>query len=120
VVELCSKRIAFGAEITCIAWDRANEATFRLATGTRDRCVQLWSFNGKEVHEVFSRQLASTILRNIDFMENHAADLYVFGIYDGRWYVHYTPHWYIFLQVTAVILGMYFQAMMAPSSHLKN
>jgi WD40 repeat protein len=90
VVELCSKRLAFGAEITSIAWDRANEATFRLATGTRDQCVQLWSFNGKEVHEIFSRQLASTIPKNIDFMENHAVDLYVFGIYDGHWYAHHT------------------------------
>jgi WD40 repeat protein len=84
-VELCSQRLATGTEVTCIAWDRANEATFRLATATRDRIVQLWSFNGKDVHEIFSRQLTTTIPKNIEFMENQAADIYVFGIYGGRW-----------------------------------
>jgi hypothetical protein len=72
--------------VTCLAWDVANEATVRLATGTQDRFIQLWSFNGRELHSYFSVQLAATVPKAIGFAENAGTDILVFGIYNGNWY----------------------------------
>jgi hypothetical protein len=71
--------------VTCLTWDATNEATLRIASGTRDRFVQLWSFNGRDLHSNFSIQLAVTIPKNIGFANNPGADLYVFGTYGGAW-----------------------------------
>ncbi len=83
--ELCSYQVANGKEVTCVAWDSTNEATLRLANGTRDRVVQLWSFNGLELHSSFSIKLLTTIPRAIAFSEGPGSDLYVFGVYNGNW-----------------------------------
>jgi hypothetical protein len=86
VEELYSRRVATGKEITCLAWDASNEATLQLVNGTRDRHVQMWSFNGRDLHPVFAIQLATTIPKSIHFAGQKGADLYVFGIYSGTWY----------------------------------
>jgi WD domain, G-beta repeat. len=85
--ECYSRRVAHGQELTCLSWDSSNEVTLRLASGTRDQCIQLWSFNGKELHSIWSIQLTSTVPKTIGFSENPGADLYVFGIYNGQWHI---------------------------------
>jgi hypothetical protein len=69
----------------CIAWDMHNEATLQLVSGTRDCHVQLWSFNGRDLHCNFSVRLAFTILATVAFANNTEGDIYVFGIYSGNW-----------------------------------
>jgi hypothetical protein len=70
-----------------VSWDITNEATVRLASGTRDRLVQLWTFNGKDLQSIFSIKLTETVPRAIGFADNASADLYVIGMYAGSWYV---------------------------------
>ncbi len=48
--------------------------------------VQLWSFNGVELHSSFSIKLAVTVPRGIAFAEGPGSNLYVFGVYNGYWY----------------------------------
>jgi hypothetical protein len=70
-----------------IAWDRHNEATVKLATCTRGRCLQVWSYNNKDLQATFSVQLQTTVPSAIAFTENQGGDLYVAGIYAGTWFV---------------------------------
>ena len=49
--------------------------------------MQMWSFNGKELHSIWSIQLEVTIPKTLGFADNPGADVYVFGIYTGLWYV---------------------------------
>jgi hypothetical protein len=83
--EIFLRRIGDGGEIVCIAWDIHNEATLRLVTGTRDRYVHLWSFNGKELHSNFSVRLPFTVPATVAFADNNEGDIFVFGIYSGNW-----------------------------------
>ncbi|KAG2126104.1 WD40-repeat-containing domain protein [Suillus cothurnatus] len=79
-----SRRIGTGKEIMCITYDHAGDDT-RIATGTRDRRVQVWSFDFKgPLIPVFSIELNSTILRTINFNRTASRNLLVFGMYDGE------------------------------------
>ena len=60
----------------------------RIATGTRDKCVQVWSFDSS------SRKLVSIhsnafgcdkdiMPKGLAFETNERQDLHVFGLYDG-------------------------------------
>jgi hypothetical protein len=83
------KRIGAGGEIICIA---PEEATARIAIGTRDRIVQVWNYNLKSgLQSVFSVQLDASIPKAVEFVDNTARDVYVFGLYDGLWYAHPLP-----------------------------
>jgi hypothetical protein len=84
--EVISRRVGNGDEITALSWDGATEGNLRLANGTRDGCVQLWTFNGKKLDSMFSVKVPGTVPKNIDFVDNARSDLYVFGAYNGRWY----------------------------------
>jgi len=50
-------------------------------------CIQLWSFNGKELHSNFSVQLDFTVPKTVAFADNAEGDIHVFGIYSGYWHV---------------------------------
>jgi hypothetical protein len=64
-----------------------NDASGRVATGTRDSVVQVWSFDSNEgLRPLFSVQLSTTVPRTLGFVDNTAQDLYVFGLYNGNWY----------------------------------
>jgi WD40 repeat protein len=82
--ECYSRQVGRAREITCLAWDSSNEATLRLASGTQDGIVQLWSFNGKELHPVWSIELDGTCPRTLGFVDNKP-DIYVFGMFNGLW-----------------------------------
>jgi hypothetical protein len=62
-----------------------NKATLRLVSGTWDRLVLLWSFNGKDLHCNFSVRLGVTVPAAVAFADNTEGDIYVFGIYSGNW-----------------------------------
>jgi hypothetical protein len=82
--ELFCRRIGTGCEIICIT---PEQTTDRIAIGTRDRVVQVWVYNIKDgLQSVFSIQLDTTIPRAVDFVDNTAKDVYVFGLYNGLWY----------------------------------
>ncbi|KAJ3504450.1 hypothetical protein NLJ89_g7925 [Agrocybe chaxingu] len=87
-----SCRIGGGREISTITADRdSHDASTRIAMGTRDKYVQVWTFDANtrtlllcnskvygESHEVIPKALA--------FDNNSERDLYVFGIFDGGLY----------------------------------
>jgi hypothetical protein len=79
-----SRRIGTGKEIMCLTCDHTGNDT-RIASGTRDRRIQVWAFDFKgPLIPIFSVELATTIPRTINF--NHAAsrNILVFGMYDGE------------------------------------
>jgi WD40 repeat protein len=77
-----------GHEITCIACDDSGDDSTRLATGTRDRLVQVWKLDSKaQLHPVFSVQLDMTVPKAVVFGANGNKDIYVLGVFDGNLYV---------------------------------
>lgn len=85
-----SRRIGTGKEIMCLTYDHAGNDT-RIATGTRDKRVQVWSFDFRgPLIPIFSIELSTTIPRTINFNRTASRDLLVFGMYDGEVYVNVT------------------------------
>ncbi|KAG1720367.1 WD40-repeat-containing domain protein [Suillus occidentalis] len=79
-----SKRIGTGKEIMCLTFDHSGNDT-RIATGTRDKRVQVWSFDFKgPLIPVFSIELSTTIPRMINFNRTASRHILVFGMYDGE------------------------------------
>ncbi|KAG1764295.1 WD40-repeat-containing domain protein [Suillus occidentalis] len=79
-----SRRIGNGKEIMCLTYDHAGDDT-RIASGTRDRRVQVWSFNFKGLLiPIFSVELSTTIPRTVNFKHSASRNLLVFGMYDGE------------------------------------
>ncbi|KAG2029837.1 WD40-repeat-containing domain protein [Suillus americanus] len=79
-----SKRIGTGKEIMCLTYDHSGNDT-RIATGTRDKRVQVWSFDFKgPLIPVFSIELSTTIPRMINFNRTASRHILVFGMYDGE------------------------------------
>lgn len=82
-----SARLARGAEITSIAVDTSRGST-RIATGTRDRCVQAWTFDfgSRKLVSIFSKENKGEIEmvpKALAFDINEERDLFIFGLYDG-------------------------------------
>ncbi|KAG1728745.1 WD40-repeat-containing domain protein [Suillus paluster] len=79
-----SRRISTGKEIMCLTYDHAEDDTC-IATGTQDKCVQVWSFDFKgPLIPIFSIELSTTIPRTIHFNCTASQNLLVFGMYDGE------------------------------------
>jgi hypothetical protein len=83
-----SIRIARGGEILSIAADTSGGRATRIATGTRDKCVQVWSFDSSSrkldsVHSNAFSQDKDIIPKSLAFENNEKRDLCVFGLYDG-------------------------------------
>ncbi|KIK35766.1 hypothetical protein CY34DRAFT_26540 [Suillus luteus UH-Slu-Lm8-n1] len=79
-----SRRIGNGKEIMCLTYDHAGDDT-RIASGTRDRCVQVWSFNFKGLLiPIFSVELSTTIPCTVNFKHSASRNLLVFRMYDGE------------------------------------
>ncbi|KAF8573818.1 hypothetical protein K439DRAFT_1374237, partial [Ramaria rubella] len=83
--ECWARRLGQGFEITCICW---NETSGRVATGTRDGIVQVWTFESNEgLCPLFSVKMETTVPRTLGFVNNTAQDLYLFGLYNGQWHI---------------------------------
>ena len=85
---LYSARLARGGEIICITADISGGNTVRIATGTRDKCVQVWLFDSsahelKAVHSKAYGDNKGIVPKALAFDANEDRDLYVFGLYDG-------------------------------------
>jgi hypothetical protein len=84
---LYSARLARGEEIIFITADISGEKT-RIATGTRDKCVQVWLFDStiRELEKVYSMTYGDSkgiVPKVLAFDINDERDFYVFGLYDG-------------------------------------
>ena len=86
VHESCSKRIATGQEIICMAIEDTIRGNFaRLVVGTRDRAIGVFQIDLKgELIVVFCVQMEATVPIGLAFVDNTARDILVFGLYDGR------------------------------------
>ncbi|KAF8579853.1 WD40 repeat-like protein, partial [Ramaria rubella] len=79
--ELWCKCVGTGFEVTCVTSD----ASGRIAIGTCDRIVQVWSIDATEVLcPVFSVQLDTTVPKTLGFVHNTAKDPYIFGLYNRQ------------------------------------
>jgi hypothetical protein len=61
-------------------------STLQFVNGTRDRGIFLWKLEGKELQPLGSFQLATSVPRNIGFLDVLGDECYVFGAYNGQWY----------------------------------
>ncbi|KAG1796580.1 WD40-repeat-containing domain protein [Suillus variegatus] len=79
-----SRRIGTGKEIMCLTYDHIGDDT-RIASGTRDRRVQVWAFDFKgPLIPIFAVELSTTIPRTVNFNRTASRNLLVFGMYDGK------------------------------------
>lgn len=82
--EVVVKRVGTGSEITCMTSGPTDSGTgVRLATGTRERQVMVWTFDNDVLVPSMSIQLATTVPKGIAFVDGQK-DLYVWGLYDGQ------------------------------------
>lgn len=82
--EKSSMRIGSGAEITCMMASQ-QDGTIRLAVGTRDRLVQVWTVDSSyQMNSVFCVELKTTVPKSVFLIDNSARDVRVFGLYDGK------------------------------------
>lgn len=82
-----SARLALGGEVLSMTADISSSFT-RVATGTRDKCFQVWDYNSStcEIKAVYSRRHGperDIVPKALVFDKNPAKDVYVFGLYDG-------------------------------------
>lgn len=83
-----SSRIARGGEIIYVATDVSTSETARIATCTRDKCVQVWTFNAgnRTLHPVYSKAYSEErdiVPKALAFDNNADHDIFIFGLYDG-------------------------------------
>lgn len=86
VIHSC--RIARGGEIVSIAADMSVNGPSRIATGTRDKCVQVWTFDSssRKLVPMYSKAYGADkeiLPKSLAFDNNIDRDLYIFGLYDG-------------------------------------
>lgn len=68
--------------------DTSGGTATRIATGTRDKCVQVWLFDSSSrslvsVHSSAFSQDKDIVPKSLAFENNEKKDLCVFGLYDG-------------------------------------
>ena len=61
------------------------ETAVRLAVGTQDRLVQVWTVDSSfGMTIVFNTELKTTVPKSITLVDNTARDVLVYGIFDGK------------------------------------
>ena len=83
-----SVRIGRGGEILSLAADTTIGNTTRIATGTRDKCVQVWKFESitpklVSIHSSAFSENKDIVPKTLAFNDDPNHDLYIFGIFDG-------------------------------------
>ena len=67
--------------------DTSRGSATHIAMGTRNKCVQVWSFDSssRKLTSVYSNAFGDKdiIPKGLAFDNNETQDLYVFGLYDG-------------------------------------
>ncbi|KAF9523948.1 WD40-repeat-containing domain protein [Crepidotus variabilis] len=85
---VCSACIAQGGEILSMTAEDLGGGSTRIATGTRDKCVQVWTLDSSarkllSVHSSAFSQEKDIIPKSLAFDGNESKDLCVFGLYNG-------------------------------------
>ena len=80
--------LARGGEIICITADISGGDKVQIATGTCDKCIQVWLFDSstrelKAVHLKAYGDGKGIVPKGLAFNVNEEWDLYIFGLYDG-------------------------------------
>lgn len=88
---LSSSRVANGREIVCIAATPCGTGMTRIALGTQDQCIQIWSFKSGShtltpLQSKMYEQGKNILPKALMFDNNSERDLYVFGLFDGGLY----------------------------------
>ena len=83
-----SVRIGRGGEILSLAAETTTGSTTRIATSTRDKCVQVWTFDSNSqklvsVHLSALSERKDIVPKALAFNDDPSHDLYIFGIFDG-------------------------------------
>ena len=83
-----SMRIGQGGEILSLAADTTTGSMTRITTGTRDKCVQVWTFDSNtqklvSVHSSAFSEKKDIVPKALVFNDDPSHDLYIFGIFDG-------------------------------------
>lgn len=86
--EVFHKRIANGDQVTAMTVGPTDHRGTRFATGTRDMLVHVWIWDEQTVTCVFATSLQRTVPVGLTFLDNHAHDVQVFGLWDGKTQVH--------------------------------
>jgi hypothetical protein len=81
-------RIGRGGEILSLAADTTSGNTTRIATGTRDKCIQVWTFESiapklVSIHSSAFSENKDIVPKALAFDNNPNHDLFIFGIFDG-------------------------------------
>ncbi|KAF8500664.1 hypothetical protein BU17DRAFT_72065 [Hysterangium stoloniferum] len=83
--DFLAKRLTQGGEVIVLACNTSGDTKVRIAVSTRDKIVQVWNYDPKEVlHPVFLVELGVTIPRHLGFADNVTQDIYVFGLFNGQ------------------------------------
>jgi hypothetical protein len=84
--KMFSHRVANGVEITCLKTLVSEDGqSVRIAFGTRDRVVQVWSLDHmRHISNVFSHSLGITMPVLIEIARNSSRDIRVFGHFNGN------------------------------------
>lgn len=82
-----SARLATGSEILSMTVD-ISSTSVRVATGSRDKCIQVWEFNSttNKITATFSRMHGverDIVPKALAFDKGPRKDVLVFGFYDG-------------------------------------
>ncbi|TDL19963.1 WD40 repeat-like protein [Rickenella mellea] len=87
-IETFDQRIGTGAEIVSMSTDASHDTDTRVALGTRDHVVQVFTADNKGIlHSVFSIRLDTSIPIAVGFADNTAKDVYAFGLHNGQLHV---------------------------------
>ena len=82
---MSARCVGTGCEILSLAVDTKGRQPCRIACGTRNQHVQVFSVGDQwELQSIFSIQLSGTVPKSVTFSGNSRGDIYVFGLYDGQ------------------------------------
>ena len=82
--EKWSQQISEG-QVISICWE---EISGRIAVGTHDNLAQVWSIDSNDnILPIFNVRIPTTVPAFVTFTGKEDCNVYVFGMYNGQWYV---------------------------------
>jgi hypothetical protein len=88
IESILTRKIGFSSQIACIISKTYTQSPVRLAVGTRNKCIQVFTFNHKKsIQPLFAIKLEVTVPVLLGFVDNPRKDLYIFGLYNGYLYM---------------------------------
>ncbi|KAF9488737.1 hypothetical protein BDN71DRAFT_1435903 [Pleurotus eryngii] len=81
--EILHKTIGNAHEVTALACNEQGDGDVRIAVGTIDNNIYAFTFDGSELHQIFSRHMDHTTPVALHVIDNPARDVWVIGVYNG-------------------------------------